>query len=121
MTLITWLVLSHLIGDYFLQTEYEALNKAQGRFWNRALWSHCLKYTLALVPVVWLMDVDFVWLAIVFGTHLVLDRRWVVLWWRRAIMRGSEAGIQNTFWLTIVVDQIFHLLVLAAMASWPTF
>ncbi|MCM3789593.1 hypothetical protein M3221_14420 [Domibacillus indicus] len=46
-----------------------------------------------------------------FLTHVTIDRRTLVAWWLRTIMKaqGPESG-----WLGIIVDQIFHLLVLAA-------
>lgn len=117
MTPFCWFVIAHLVGDFLLQTEFEAMNKANGSFWNRALFAHVLKYTLCFVPAFVGLHMSLLWLAPIFLSHLILDRRWPVLWWRRVVARGSEASIKNTFWLTIVVDQIFHVLVLAAILA----
>ena len=108
-----YLILAHLVGDYLLQTEYEALNKATGRFWNRALVSHCIKYTLCFLPVFWLTSINAGWLIPLWLSHMFLDRRWPVILWRRYVMAGQETTIKNTFLLTIVVDQIFHIIILA--------
>lgn len=117
MSLLLWLLVAHHVGDYLFQTEYQALNKALGHFWNRALAAHCSIYTAVFLPVFWLFGVSFWWLAVIYSTHAVIDRRWPVLWWRRHVMRGSDSVIANTFWLTITVDQIFHLLVLVVIAG----
>ena len=52
-------IVSHLVGDYLLQTEWQALNKRGGLGGDpvsrRALLSHICTYTLAFVPAtVWL-------------------------------------------------------------------
>jgi|SRR5579872_2812839 len=117
MTLFEWFVLFHLLGDYIFQTEYMALNKALGKFFNRALFSHCLVYTACFVPIFWADHLNFWWLGYIFVTHLFFDRRWPVIWIRRNFGCCSETGIEKTFWLTIVVDQIAHLFVLASVVA----
>ena len=52
---------SHLLGDYLLQTEWQAVNKRGGLtgtpVQRRALFSHIATYTLAYVPsLIWLWD-----------------------------------------------------------------
>jgi hypothetical protein len=120
MRLFDYLIIAHLVGDYLVQTEFEAMNKALGRFWNRALISHCLKYTLSFVPVIVLLGMPLWWLAVIYGTHMVLDRRWFITGWRKYVTRNSEQSIQATFWLTVVIDQIFHVLVLAGLAAFSS-
>jgi len=117
MTLLEMLVVIHLVGDYLLQTEFEAMNKATGKFWNRAILSHCSKYTLCFAPVIWSFGLGWLWLVLIFGTHMFFDRRWPVVAWRKYITRNSDSSIKNTFWLTVALDQIFHLIVLAAIAA----
>jgi hypothetical protein len=46
------------------------------------------------------------------ATHVVLDRRDVTLGWMRLIGITSDLG-----WLTIVIDQVFHLLVLVIVVQ----
>lgn len=117
MSPLAWFVVAHFVGDYLIQTEYEALNKAQGRFWNRALVVHCLKYTACFVPILLAYQVSMGWLMPILVTHLVFDRRWIIVLWRRHINRNSEQGIAQTFWLTVMIDQIFHMLVIVGIVS----
>lgn len=117
MRLFEWLVICHLIGDYLVQTEFEALNKALGRFWNRALVSHCVKYTLCFVPLVFTAALNPMWLMLIYGSHMIFDQRWPIVWWRKCVTRNSDESIKATFWLTIVIDQIFHLLVLVVIVT----
>jgi hypothetical protein len=54
-------VVSHLVGDYLLQTDWQALHKRGGLgpdpVSRRALLSHIAGYTLAFVPaLIWLAD-----------------------------------------------------------------
>jgi hypothetical protein len=45
-------------------------------------------------------------------THIILDRRGFTLGWMRLIGITSDLD-----WLTIVADQVFHLLVLVVVAQ----
>ncbi|WP_378142052.1 hypothetical protein [Chryseomicrobium palamuruense] len=49
-------------------------------------------------------------IGIVFISHILLDRRDFIQWWNRVIMRNNELS-----WLSIVSDQIFHILILAVI------
>ncbi len=54
-------LVSHLAGDYLLQTEFQALNKRGGLTGapaqRRALATHVLTYTLVFVPsLIWISD-----------------------------------------------------------------
>lgn len=116
MNVFEWLLIAHFAGDYLFQTEFEALNKMQNRFCNRALVSHCTKYTLCFIPVFWFYVMQPAWLLFIFGSHLFFDRRWFIMWWRKHINRNSDESIAKTSWLTITIDQIFHILVLTLIA-----
>ena len=110
-------LIAHLIGDYLIQTEVEASQKAIKNFVNWPLLRHVLKYTACLTIVIVAFGASYWWVLWIFATHYVLDRRAFVLWWRKNIMRSSEQSIENTFWLTIIVDQIFHILAIAVVAA----
>jgi hypothetical protein len=118
-TSFIFLFLSHMIGDWLIQTEHQAMNKAKGRFFNGALFSHCLCYTLCFVPAFWLAHINMVWLLLVFWSHMFLDRRWPVIWWIKTMKRTSEETIKNLFWLVIAVDQVMHILIVALIAYFP--
>lgn len=113
MSLFDWLLVLHLIGDFLLQTHHQAINKMKGKFFNWPLVSHCLVYTLVFLPLVLLCKMAPGWLGVLLVSHLILDRRTVVAWWVRRIKKKDA---EESFWLTIVIDQIFHLLILVAIA-----
>lgn len=112
MSLFAYLVLGHLVGDYLLQNSWMAMNKANK--WIPLL-VHCLIYTLSIVVAMLFGDFTLSWIviAIVFVSHVFLDKRFFVVWWVRTIM-----GVKNPEgnWLVIMVDQVFHLLVLGCIA-----
>mgnify|MGYP001583553699 CR=1 FL=1 len=118
MTLFVALVLTHLVADWLFQTEYEAMNKAKGRFFNAAIIKHSLIYTLAFVPALVYLGAPMWWLIALFSSHMFLDRRWPVIWWIKTVKRTSEETINKLFWMVIVIDQIFHILVLVPIAVW---
>ena len=112
LTLLTiMLTISHSIGDWFLQTEYQALNKSRGKCLNRAILTHCANYTLCYVPTLLMFDMNLLWLGLIFFSHLFIDRRTPVIWIRKHIAGNSDESINATFWITVVMDQILHLLI----------
>lgn len=59
-------LLAHLVGDYILQTQYEAVEKTKR--WLPAA-THAAKYTAAFLPLTRNPKA----LAVIGGTHMVLD------------------------------------------------
>ncbi len=119
-------VVCHLVGDYLLQTDWQANHKRGGlgsnRESRRALASHVLTYTLAYVPA-------FVWLAGDIGTMLLPvvalialphwvqdDGRLLTLYIHK--VKGVEAAANRS--VAAAVDQSFHFLVLLATALLAT-
>lgn len=117
MTLFESFMIAHLIGDYLLQTLEEANQKAQKSFFNWPLWRHVIKYTAVCAVPIWYFSAHPAWILLVFGSHLLFDRRWPIIWWRHHVTRNSMESIEKTWWLTVVIDQIFHILVLALIAA----
>jgi hypothetical protein len=109
MSPFDFLFIGHLIGDYLFQTSWMAMNKATK--WVPLL-SHCFVYTLSISLVAWFGfgGLSLWGILFIFLTHVFIDRRTFVQWWVKTIMKTptSQAG-----WLSIVVDQIFHFIVLA--------
>ncbi len=107
----------HLVGDFLLQTQWQANHKHGGLLDPRArtaLVSHVATYTLAFVPAfVWLWDslgAGVLGIAALLAVpHLIqddgtlLDRYMVVV--KRADPREHPA-------LTVTVDQTFHVVAL---------
>ena len=119
-------VVCHLVGDYLLQTDWQANHKRGGlgpdRESRRALASHILTYTLAYVPA-------FVWLAAETGAMLMPvvaliaiphwiqdDGRLITLYIQK--VKGMQAAANKS--VAAAVDQSFHLVVLLATALLAT-
>jgi Protein of unknown function (DUF3307) len=126
---VTWsalfgaFVLSHLVGDFLVQTDWQAMNKQGGlgrdTAARRALATHVLTYTLAFVPAL-------VWTAtevtVLAGVGLALliaiphaavdDGRFVSGWVRR--VKGVQGTPPNV--VRLGVDQSLHVLALGAVA-----
>ena len=113
------LVVSHLLGDYLLQTDWQALNKRGGLGRNpearRALLSHVSVYTLAYVPA-------FVWIAEelsaggiallaagIFFPHLVQDDGRLLSGY---IVRIKGCGAESSKTVYTSVDQSLHIIIL---------
>ncbi|WP_223642381.1 DUF3307 domain-containing protein [Planococcus sp. 4-30] len=102
------LLIGHLIGDFLLQTSWMAKHKAVK--WLPLL-THVSIYT-AVIAVFGLLSggLSLPALAIIFFGHIILDRKTFVLFW---VQRVQTAKGPEKVWLSIVADQIFHLILLA--------
>ena len=115
-------VVSHAVGDFLLQTEFQALHKRGGLGGDptarRALAAHVLTYTLAFLPaLVWLGGEQgaAAALAVAAGVavpHGVQDDGRLLGAYARAVKHTDpQPGM-----LMLAVDQSFHLVVLFALA-----
>jgi hypothetical protein len=126
---VTWsalfgaFVLSHLVGDFLVQTDWQAMNKQGGlgrdTAARRALATHVLTYTLAFVPaLVWtateVTPLAGVGLALLIAIpHAAVDDgRFVSGWVRR--VKGVPGTPPNV--VRLGVDQSLHVLALGAVA-----
>jgi Protein of unknown function (DUF3307) len=120
VTAVVFLILlvGHLLGDWVLQSDWQATNKPKR--WA-ALTAHVASYHLVmglllLIPIVrddWPAWKGLVILAVSAGTHAILDRRWPV----RALLRATASpGFATVEWGVIAVDQAVHLCILALLA-----
>ena len=108
MSLFDKLLVAHLVGDWLLQTEWQALNKGKN---NRALLSHISTYSLIILGVL-VIDFGFqniyVYIVVLFlaATHALLDRGSFVIRFLKA-----TRGIVNRKperWLTMAIYQVLH-------------
>ncbi|MDP4127319.1 MAG: DUF3307 domain-containing protein [Bacillota bacterium] len=109
MSPFDFLLLAHLIGDFPLQTSWMAMNKAEK--WLPLL-AHSTLYT-AVIEIISLVGFGglALWqLLVVLLAHVLLDRRKFVAWWVKKVMRTDLSG---NGWLGIMVDQVFHVTILA--------
>jgi hypothetical protein len=116
------LVVSHLAGDFLLQTEWQAQNKHGGLgrdpVRRRALFTHIATYGLAFVPALIWLGTDIGWWAVLAGAgilvpHLVQDDGRALNGYMRAV-KHTEVGPAD--FIYIAVDQTFHVLALLAAA-----
>ena len=115
-------VVCHLVGDYLVQTDWQAQNKRGGLGADptarRALFTHVSTYTLAFVPaLVWLADdigaAVVAVAALIFVPHLIQDDgRLLSAYIARA--KGLEASTNAQ--VALAVDQTFHVATLFAIA-----
>jgi hypothetical protein len=115
------LLVSHLVGDFLLQTEWQALNKVRGfedPVSRRALGRHMLNYTLAFLPaLVWIGSETSAVRAVAVGAvvvipHLIIDDGHLVRIWLRDVKHAREP----TLLLRMAVDQTFHVVCLLGAA-----
>lgn len=115
-------VISHLVGDYLLQTDWQALHKRGGlrgtREMRRALFSHIATYTIAFVPAfIWLAGSVHWWIfgvaALVAVPHLIQDDGTLLYEYARLV---KKADIRANPSLGAALDQSFHLLALFLLA-----
>lgn len=110
MNALSMALAGHLIGDWIVQTDWQAANKMTS--W-KANQQHMLGYHLTLVG---LAALAMSWPAtlalggISWLTHSIIDRRWPVI--RLMQATGSRPFSQTTFGV-IAVDQALHLSILS--------
>jgi Protein of unknown function (DUF3307) len=116
-------VVSHLVGDFLLQTNWQATNKIGGlghdRDRRRALLSHTATYTLAFVPaLIWLAtDIGVGWAigvgALVAIPHLLQDDGRALDAYMREVKGVGEDPPPG---LRLAVDQSGHFIALFLLA-----
>lgn len=132
------LLAAHLVGDWIVQTDWQATykgwpwremvfppsrsfvsNARRGAWWYsvRANQAHCLTYHLTMAAFVlpfWRSWGVLVALAVSWATHGFIDRRWPV----KALLRatGSRSFAEQT-WGVLCADQALHVAILAVIAA----
>ena len=112
----------HLVGDFGLQTEWQAQHKHSGLgpdpAARRALVTHVTTYTLAFVPaVVWLWDSigagALAAVAVIFATHLIQDDGRLIDSYMQLVKHTTT---EDRPLVAVMVDQTFHGVLLFAVA-----
>jgi hypothetical protein len=115
-------VVSHLVGDYLLQTDWQALHKRGGlarrapRDARRALFTHVSIYTLCFAPALVVGDwsLELLWVVpAIFLPHLIQDDGRLLHAYMKRVKRLDP---KENLAVSIAVDQTFHLLALLAVA-----
>jgi hypothetical protein len=116
------LLVSHLVGDLVLQTEWQAVNKYSGLSAGearRALLSHMGTYVLAMVPaLIWLLGSHSLGLTLAVAAaiavpHLVQDDGRLL---KRYCLTVKHTTLSPGDWLFTAVDQSFHVVALFGAA-----
>jgi Protein of unknown function (DUF3307) len=111
-------VVCHLVGDYLLQTDWQALNKRGGlgadRESRRALLSHIASYTLAYVPaLIWLADDIGGWAAataaLIAVPHMIQDDGRVLALYMARVKHTTPQANPS---VAAAADQALHFLAL---------
>ena len=114
-------IVAHMVGDYLLQTDWQAKNKRGGLSGGvalRALSAHVATYTLAFVPaLIWIGgELGAGWAlltgALVAIPHLIVDDGRIVVAYLSHVKRapGFDIGLAAS------VDQSFHIVSLCVVA-----
>lgn len=103
----------HRIGDFFLQTLSQALNKTSSG-WARA--KHCFVYSLTislLMLIAFDWKVSVIIFVLTFVEHYVIDTGKFVSWWLKfqelVLARNKTYKLEQTpFFVVIEYDQTVH-------------
>jgi hypothetical protein len=118
-------VVSHALGDYLLQTDWQATHKRGGlgrdRNARNALLSHVFSYTAAFIPAgIWLSSDGglgargLALLALgIYVPHMVQDDGRLLTAYIKGVKGNGAAQTREVF---TAVDQSFHLITLFAIA-----
>lgn len=102
---MNWLI-AHLIGDYLLQNDWMALNKKQKSL-------HCAVHVSIYTLCIWAFTSWPIWaLLIVWITHFIQDRTQIINKYMEFIGQKRFAKEPLWPWSVIIVDNVWHLVVL---------
>ena len=107
-------LITHLVADWLFQTHWEAVNKAEKFL---PLFVHSSVYTLCFIPAFYYFEFNWLYLLILFGTHLLLDSRKFEFWWLDRIKGVTKENTNDPTWtiLLIGIDQSFHIIILGLL------
>ncbi|KQX67245.1 MULTISPECIES: DUF3307 domain-containing protein [unclassified Paenibacillus] len=109
--LLAVLLIGHLIGDYLLQTDKQAIRK--NTQWIPLI-VHCAVYTIVLLILMYLLLGIFNWtmIFIIFFTHVIIDKGEIVSWWARKVKGIEDVSKETIRPVLMAIDQTFHLIVI---------
>ena len=98
----------HLVADWLLQNDWMAKNKASLK--SPAGWVHSGIHLL----LSWII-IPFPFALIIGITHLLIDTRKPLMWWRKIYHQTTEGdiGIHVAMW----GDQVIHILIIYLVSS----
>jgi hypothetical protein len=115
MALLPLVLAAHFIGDWIVQTDWQAANKMTS--W-RANQMHIAGYHACILAAVLCAPISGVARAVIvgvsWGTHSIINRRWPVKW---LMCHTGSAPFSETTFGVIAVDQALHLSILCVLAA----
>lgn len=93
------ILFAHSLGDYFLQTDYLAMNKGKD---NYILCIHAILYTFA-VSLIFGSEINQLWYWFILLTHILVD------YIKARGITPKIMGDKNA----LILDQVIHFLTLA--------
>jgi len=99
------LLIGHLVGDYILQNDYQAVNKSKHSYAGQAGCAlHCFLYSTAVATCVvvagWrTFDPGLSWpvaFVVAYVTHFPIDRWSLAAWWGKLIKQTSFGAVMRT-------------------------
>lgn len=93
------ILFAHSLGDYFLQTDYLAINKGKD---NYILCIHAILYTFA-VSLIFGSEISQLWYWLILSTHILVD------YIKAKGITPEIMGDKNA----LILDQVIHFLTLA--------
>ena len=114
LTPLEALLVSHFIMDWIFQWNWMAMNKSKK--WT-PLFVHCLVYTLGFIPAFYFLGMNFLWLTVIFLSHVLLDQRKFELWLMEKFKRCKKEEMPESLWTVVLIglDQVLHIAILAAI------
>ena len=105
-----WGFIVHLICDWFLQSEWMALNKVSLK--HPAAWVHSGIHLIAA------LFVFPVWIAVVLAaSHILIDTRVPLIWWRKFYRQTNDPANPVMIPFALWQDQAAHIICLAIAAQ----
>jgi len=113
------MLLGHILGDYFLQTNSQAKNKVKPGWigWKAAL-IHTITYTFAVCLFMWTFNP--LWIVAVFLSHIFIDKYSLGKWFMATKYKGLKPpqpqwGMDYAalYWIIyIAIDNGAHLMLM---------
>lgn len=116
MSIFSWLLIGHCVGDLVLQNDWMAKGKRQGLFTTPGM-VHFTIYTVTLLITLFISEMSEKGTlyvlgisALIFISHWIIDATDIVDTWMKFYRQSNISTVR------LMVDQTFHLLVLAGVA-----
>lgn len=113
------MLLGHILGDYFFQTNWMALNKTKKSWLGwKAVLLHTITYTFAVCLFMWTFD--WYWIVVVFLSHIFIDHYGLAKWFMGTKIKGlpypkpnDNMNYVSLYWIIYVaIDNGAHLMLM---------